>query len=104
VSKGKPNASGESWALVRSMMPAALSRRTRLVSQCQVLDGDPRSGNLIAGDGTKNGLPGRVEDWRASWPRHPDRATFPAPSTFRERNRGFEAFSLRPCVTLVPTR
>src|SRR5215831_4989006 len=28
-----------------------------------------RSANLIAGDGTKNGFPGRVEDWRASWPR-----------------------------------
>ena len=40
-----------------------------------------RSANLIAGDGTRNGLSGRVEDWRAGWPRHPDRATFPAPST-----------------------
>ena len=29
-----------------------------------------RSANQIAGDGTKNGFPGRVEDWRASWPRH----------------------------------
>src|SRR5215468_9844576 len=28
-----------------------------------------------------SGLDGRVEDWRASWSRHPDHTTFPAPST-----------------------
>jgi hypothetical protein len=38
-----------------------------------------RSANLIAGDGTKNGFPGRVEDWRASWPRIPDRPRFQPP-------------------------
>ena len=57
-----------------------------------------RSGNLIAGDGTKNGFPGRVEDWRASWPRHPDRATFPAPSTSHAAC-GFPALRAPICFT-----
>ena len=57
-----------------------------------------RSGNLIVGDGTKNGLPGRVEDWRASWPRHPDRATFPAPSTSHAAC-GFPALRAPICFT-----
>ena len=46
-----------------------------------------RKWRLIAGDGTRNGLSGRVEDWRASWPRYPDRATFPAPSTSQRSMR-----------------
>jgi hypothetical protein len=57
-----------------------------------------RSANLIAGDGTKNGFPGRVEDWRASWPRHPDRATFPAPSTSHAAC-GFPALRAPICFT-----
>src|SRR3981189_3333594 len=57
-----------------------------------------RSANLIAGDGTKNGPPGRVEDWRASWPRHPDRATFPAPSTSHAAC-GFPALRAPICFT-----
>src|SRR5258708_29818874 len=57
-----------------------------------------RSANLIAGDGTKNGFPGRVEDWRASWPRHPDRATFPAPSTSHAAC-GFPALHAPICFT-----
>ena len=57
-----------------------------------------RSANLIAGDGTKNGFPGRVEDWRASRPRHPDRATFPAPSTSHAAC-GFPALRAPICFT-----
>ena len=57
-----------------------------------------RSANLIAGDGTKNGFPGRVEDWRASWPRYPDRATFPAPSTSHAAC-GFPALRAPICFT-----
>ena len=57
-----------------------------------------RSANLIAGDGTKNGLPGRVEDWRASRPRHPDSATFPAPSTSHAAC-GFPALRAPICFT-----
>ena len=57
-----------------------------------------RSANLIAGDGMKNGFPGRVEDWRASWPRHPDRATFPAPSTSHAAC-GFPALRAPICFT-----
>src|SRR5246500_22053 len=57
-----------------------------------------RSANLIAGDGTKNGFPGRVEDWRASWPRHPDRATFPAPATSHAAC-GFPALRAPICFT-----
>jgi hypothetical protein len=57
-----------------------------------------RSANLIACDGMKNGFPGRVEDWRASWPRHPDRATFPAPSTSHAAC-GFPALRAPICFT-----
>ena len=57
-----------------------------------------RSANLIAGDGMKNGFPGRVEDWRASWPRYPDRATFPAPSTSHAAC-GFPALRAPICFT-----
>src|ERR1700756_3692400 len=57
-----------------------------------------RSANLIAGDGTKNGFPGRVEDWRASRPRYPDRATFPAPSTSHAAC-GFPALRAPICFT-----
>src|SRR5256885_16891959 len=57
-----------------------------------------RSANLIVGDGMKNGFPGRVEDWRASWPRHPDRATFPAPSTSHAAC-GFPALRAPICFT-----
>jgi hypothetical protein len=57
-----------------------------------------RSANLIAGDGTKNGFPGRVEDWRASWPGYPDRATFPAPSTSHAAC-GFPALRAPICFT-----
>src|SRR6516162_7943169 len=57
-----------------------------------------RSGNLIVGDGMKNGFPGRVEDWRVSWPRHPDHATFPAPSTSHAAC-GFPALRAPICFT-----
>jgi hypothetical protein len=57
-----------------------------------------RSANLSAGDGTENGFLGRVEGWRASWPRHPDRATFPAPSTSHAAC-GFPALRAPICFT-----
>ena len=41
---------------------------------------------------------GSVEDWRAGWPRHPDRATFPAPSTSHAAC-GFPALRAPICFT-----
>jgi hypothetical protein len=60
---------------------AAAQYRTAL-SRAQARDDPDAIGdtgyNLAVAELRANG---RVEDWRASRPRHPDRATFPAPST-----------------------
>src|SRR5215471_3755315 len=40
-----------------------------------------------AGQFHPRALSGRVEDWRASWSRHPDHTTFPAPSTSQRSMR-----------------
>ena len=77
---------------------AASRQAAKLCYRFGPLTPSARSANLIAGDGTKNGFPGRVEDWRASWPRHPDRATFPAPSTSHAAC-GFPALRAPICFT-----
>jgi hypothetical protein len=76
----------------------ARRRAAKLCYRFGPLTPSARSANLIAGDGTKNGFPGRVEDWRASWPRYPDRATFPAPSTSHAAC-GFPALRAPICFT-----
>ena len=44
---------------------ATLGDTAKLCYRFGPLTPSARSANLIAGDGTKNGFPGRVEDWRA---------------------------------------
>src|SRR5207253_5590224 len=46
----------------------------------------------------RTAFPGRVEDWRASWPRYPDRATFPAHCTSHAAC-GFPALRAPICFT-----
>jgi hypothetical protein len=77
---------------------AARRQAAKLCYRFGPLTPSARSANLIAGDGTKNDSRGRVEDWRASWPRHPDRATFPAPSTSHAAC-GFPALRAPICFT-----
>jgi len=61
---------------------------------------DQRRENLYTVTALTSNLPnvGRVEDWRASRPRHPDRATFPAPSTSHAAC-GFPALRAPICFT-----
>jgi len=77
---------------------AARRQAAKLCYRFGPLTPSAHSANLIAGDGTKNDFRGRVEDWRASWPRHPDHATFPAPSTSHAAC-GFPALRAPICFT-----
>ena len=85
---------------VKALRNTSVARRqaAKLCYRFGPLTPSARSANLIPGDGTKNGFPGRVEDWRASWPRYPDRATFPAPSTSHAAC-GFPALRAPICFT-----
>ena len=97
-----PSRSSSSLRVLRRQGAAKhkLARRqaAKLCYRFGPLTPSARSANLIAGDGTKNGFSGRVEDWRASRPRHPDRATFPAPSTSHAAC-GFPALRAPICFT-----
>ena len=89
-----PSACSGLKALRNTSLAKAASRQAALAFRSL----DPFRREPDPGDGTKNGLPGRVEDWRASWPRYPDRATFPAPSTSHAAC-GFPALRAPICFT-----